>query len=147
MEIGPTTKSPGLNQKESEKLSMLKVSRKLNYGLQLMVALAFNKDNQSIATSKYAEQLEIPLPFLHQIAHALQLNGLIKATPGPKGGLRLGNKGLGPLFFLFALRLAPCGALSSCNFIAPSYASVTVRRCETLLIAPLVEGLSFIITD
>ena len=73
---------------------MLKVSRKLNYGLQLMVALAFNKDNQSIATSKYAEQLEIPLPFLHQIAHALQLNGLIKATPGPKGGLRLGNKGL-----------------------------------------------------
>ena len=48
MEIGPTTKSPGLNQKESEKLSMLKVSRKLNYGLQLMIALAFNKDNQSI---------------------------------------------------------------------------------------------------
>ena len=43
---------------------MLKVSRKLNYGLQLMVALAFNKDNQSIVTSKYAEQLQIPLPFL-----------------------------------------------------------------------------------
>lgn len=78
---------------------MLKVSRKLNYGLQLMVALAFNKDNQSIATSKYAEQLQIPLPFLHQIAHALQLNGLIKATPGPKGGLRLGNEGLDTSLF------------------------------------------------
>lgn len=78
---------------------MLKVSRKLNYGLQLMIALAFNKDNQSIATSKYAEQLQIPLPFLHQIAHALQLNGLIKATPGPKGGLRLGNKGLDTTLF------------------------------------------------
>lgn len=78
---------------------MLKISRKLNYGLQLMVALAFNKDNQSTATSKYAEQLQIPLPFLHQIAHALQLNGLIKATPGPKGGLRLGNKGLDTTLF------------------------------------------------
>ncbi len=78
---------------------MLKISRKLNYGLQLMVALACNKNNQSTATSKYAEQLQIPLPFLHQIAHALQLNGLIKATPGPKGGLRLGNKGLDTTLF------------------------------------------------
>lgn len=73
---------------------MLKVSRKLNYGLQLMIALAGNKTNSAVATSKYAEQLDIPLPFLHQIAHSLQLSGLIKATPGPKGGLRLGAKGL-----------------------------------------------------
>ncbi len=73
---------------------MLKVSRRLNYGLQLMLALASDPENISKSTATISEKLSIPLPFLHQIAHTLQQNGLIKATPGPKGGLRLGSKGL-----------------------------------------------------
>ena len=73
---------------------MLKVSRRLNYGLQLMLALATDTENTSKSTSIISEKLSIPVPFLHQIAHTLQQNGLIKATPGPKGGLRLGSKGL-----------------------------------------------------
>ncbi|NMA12142.1 MAG: Rrf2 family transcriptional regulator [Chloroflexi bacterium] len=72
---------------------MLKVSRRLNYGLQLMLALASEVDGGSKSTALIAEKLNIPLPFLHQIAHTLQQNGLIKATPGPRGGLRLGQKG------------------------------------------------------
>lgn len=72
---------------------MLKVSRRLNYGLQLMLALASDTDSGSKSTAVIAEKLNIPLPFLHQIAHTLQQNGLIKATPGPRGGLRLGLKG------------------------------------------------------
>ncbi len=72
--------------------SMLKVSRRLNYGLQLMIALASDEKNSSKSTAAISEQLAIPLPFLHQIAHTLQQNGLIKATPGPKGGLKLGSK-------------------------------------------------------
>ena len=71
---------------------MLKVSRRLNYGLQLMIALASDEKNNSKSTAAISEQLAIPLPFLHQIAHTLQQNGLIKATPGPKGGLKLGPK-------------------------------------------------------
>ena len=74
---------------------MLKVSRRLNYGLQLMIALASDKENSSKSTAAISEQLAIPLPFLHQIAHTLQQNGLIKATPGPEGGLKLGSKGMG----------------------------------------------------
>ncbi|MHC1771018.1 MAG: Rrf2 family transcriptional regulator [Flexilinea sp.] len=74
---------------------MLKVSRRLNYGLQLMIALASDTENTSKSTAAISEQLAIPLPFLHQIAHTLQQNGLIKATPGPKGGLKLGSKGMG----------------------------------------------------
>lgn len=72
---------------------MLKVSRRLNYGLQLMLSLASEIENGSKSTAVIAEKLNIPLPFLHQIAHTLQQNGLIKATPGPRGGLRLGQKG------------------------------------------------------
>lgn len=70
---------------------MLKVSRRLNYGLQLMIALASETEQASIPTATVSQQLGIPLPFLHQIAHTLMQSGLIKATPGPKGGLHIGR--------------------------------------------------------
>lgn len=68
---------------------MFRISRRLDYGVQLMVALATEEDNRPIPTAALAEKLQIPLPFLHQIAHTLMQAGLIKASPGPRGGLRL----------------------------------------------------------
>jgi len=68
---------------------MFRVSRRLDYGLQLMIALAKDETNRSQATALLSERLHIPLPFLHQIGRALIQGGLIKATPGPHGGLRL----------------------------------------------------------
>lgn len=68
---------------------MFRVSRRLDYGLQLMIALSKDETNRSQATAALAERLHIPLPFLHQIGRALIQGGLIKATPGPHGGLRL----------------------------------------------------------
>lgn len=68
---------------------MFKISRKLDYGIKLMVELARDDNNLPKSTSKIANNLQIPLPFLHQIGHSLMQSGLIKATPGPKGGLRL----------------------------------------------------------
>lgn len=68
---------------------MFRISRRLDYGVQLMVALANEEENRPIPTAALAERLEIPLPFLHQIAHTLMQAGLIKASPGPRGGLRL----------------------------------------------------------
>jgi Rrf2 family protein len=68
---------------------MFRISRRLDYGVQLMVALASEEENRPIPTATLAEKLEIPLPFLHQIAHTLMQAGLIKASPGPRGGLRL----------------------------------------------------------
>ena len=70
---------------------MIKVSRRLNYGLQLMICLAEKPVDELVPTSVVAEELGIPLPFLHQIAHTLMQSGLIKATPGPRGGLHVGN--------------------------------------------------------
>lgn len=68
---------------------MFRISRRLDYGVQLMVALAAEEENRPIPTAALAEKLQIPLPFLHQIAHTLMQAGLIKASPGPRGGLRL----------------------------------------------------------
>ena len=68
---------------------MFRVSRRLDYGVQLMIALAKDETNRSQATALLSERLHIPLPFLHQIGRALIQGGLIKATPGPHGGLRL----------------------------------------------------------
>ena len=68
---------------------MFRVSRRLDYGVQLMIALAQDETNRSQATALLSERLHIPLPFLHQIGRALIQGGLIKATPGPHGGLRL----------------------------------------------------------
>jgi Rrf2 family protein len=68
---------------------MFRISRRLDYGVQLMVALATEENNRPIPTAALAEKLQIPLPFLHQIAHTLMQAGLIKASPGPRGGLRL----------------------------------------------------------
>ncbi len=68
---------------------MLKISRRLDYGIQLMVALAKENGNQPKPTAKLSQSLDIPLPFLHQIGHTLMQSGLIKASPGPRGGLKL----------------------------------------------------------
>ncbi|MDR3578259.1 MAG: Rrf2 family transcriptional regulator [Anaerolineaceae bacterium] len=68
---------------------MFRISRRLDYGLQLMIALAQEPDNHPQSTASLAEKLQMPLPFLHQIAHTLMQAGLIKASPGPRGGLRL----------------------------------------------------------
>jgi Rrf2 family protein len=70
---------------------MFRVSRRLDYGVQLMIALAKDETNRSQATALLSERLHIPLPFLHQIGRALIQGGLIKATPGPHGGLRLSS--------------------------------------------------------
>lgn len=68
---------------------MFRISRRLDYGLQLMVALAADSEERAQSTASLAERLQIPLPFLHQIGHTLMQAGMIKATPGPRGGLRL----------------------------------------------------------
>ncbi|MBE0686246.1 MAG: Rrf2 family transcriptional regulator [Anaerolineaceae bacterium] len=68
---------------------MFRISRKLDYGIQLMVALAKEGEGKPIPTAKLSEMLEIPLPFLHQIGHSLMQAGLIKASPGPRGGIKL----------------------------------------------------------
>jgi Rrf2 family protein len=68
---------------------MFRVSRRVDYGLKLLVALAADQQSGSQATSKLASRLDIPLAFLHQIGRSLIQAGILRSTPGPGGGLRL----------------------------------------------------------
>lgn len=70
---------------------MFKISRRINYGLQMMIYLA-NSDQPKVPTADIAEALNLPLPFLHQIGNTLTRQGLVQAVPGPRGGMRLGKK-------------------------------------------------------
>jgi len=54
-----------------------------------MVALAANNTSKPQSTASLAKCMDMPLPFMHQIAHTLMQSGLIRATPGPRGGLML----------------------------------------------------------
>lgn len=71
---------------------MFHISRRLTYGIQLMAALSSSDAQTPLPTARLSKQLDIPLPFLHQIGHSLMQAGLIKATPGPHGGLRLNQE-------------------------------------------------------
>jgi Rrf2 family protein len=68
---------------------MFRVSRRVDYGLKLLIALAADDNTAAQATSRLAERLEIPLAFLHQIGRSLIQAGILRSSPGPGGGLRL----------------------------------------------------------
>jgi Rrf2 family protein len=68
---------------------MFRVSRRVDYGLRLLIALATEPDLGPQSTASLAEKLDIPLAFLHQIGRSLIQAGILKASPGPGGGLRL----------------------------------------------------------
>ncbi len=68
---------------------MFRVSRRVDYGLRLLIALAAEQEAGSQATSRLADKLDIPLAFLHQIGRSLIQAGILRSSPGPGGGLRL----------------------------------------------------------
>jgi Rrf2 family protein len=68
---------------------MFRVSRRVDYGLKLLIALAADQGSGSQATSRLADRLDIPLAFLHQIGRSLIQAGMVRSSPGPGGGLRL----------------------------------------------------------
>ena len=95
---------------------MFRISRRLDYGLNLMIALAAAPDDTPRPTSLLAKKLNIPLPFLHQIGHSLMQAGLVKASPGPHGGLRINQ---------------PFTTISVLNIIEILEGSVCVNPTET----------------
>lgn len=68
---------------------MFRVSRRVDYGLRLLIALAADQNAGAQATSRLADRLDIPLAFLHQIGRSLIQAGILRSSPGPGGGLRL----------------------------------------------------------
>lgn len=93
---------------------MFRISRKVDYAIHLMASLSEQPMGKLKSTASLSKDLEIPLPYLHQIAHTLMQHGLLQAVPGPTGGLGLKKKSMDISIFdiIFAvegdIKLAPC---------------------------------------
>ncbi len=71
---------------------MLKISKKGDYGLLLMTALAKLGRKEWGSLSSIAEENNLPEKFLEQIAGKLKMTGLIESREGVGGGYKLARK-------------------------------------------------------
>ena len=68
---------------------MLKINRKTDYSVRVMVCLAKQPVGTRLPTQRVQEEMLIPRPFLQRIIANLSKAGLIQTFPGPNGGLEL----------------------------------------------------------
>ena len=65
------------------------INKKIDYGLELMLALAKSDGNKPTPLRQIARQRRLPYAFLAQLALVLKKAGLIKGKEGAKGGYYL----------------------------------------------------------
>ena len=69
---------------------MLKLSKKIDYGLLAMTYIAFHDhEDRVINTKEIAEEYSIPGELLAKVLQRLAKKGLIQSQNGPKGGYQL----------------------------------------------------------
>jgi Rrf2 family transcriptional regulator, cysteine metabolism repressor len=66
---------------------MLKLSKKIDYGLMAISHIAYcGDDNKIVNTKRIAEEYSIPVELLAKILQKMAKGGLITSLNGPKGG-------------------------------------------------------------
>jgi Rrf2 family protein len=65
---------------------MLGLTKKVDYGLELMLALAKGYQRQPLSLREISQQNRLPYNFLAQVAVQLRRAGLIEAKEGSRGG-------------------------------------------------------------
>ena len=68
---------------------VLRVSRKIDYGLRAMIYLASIPADQVVPFREIARQMMVPEDFLAKILKTLVDQGLVRSTRGPHGGYAL----------------------------------------------------------
>lgn len=71
---------------------MFGISKKTDYGLELMIYLAQNFGQGPISLRSIAKKKKLPFKFLEQVVIPLRKAGLIVAKEGKKGGYSLKKK-------------------------------------------------------
>lgn len=61
----------------------------VEWGVHVLLLLAWVGDDQPITTAQLAASHELPRPYLNKQLQALARAGLLSSTPGAKGGFRL----------------------------------------------------------
>jgi Rrf2 family protein len=68
---------------------VLRISRKIDYGLRAMIYLASIPQEAVVPFREIARQMDVPEDFLAKILKTLVDTGLVKSTRGPHGGYAL----------------------------------------------------------
>jgi Rrf2 family protein len=68
---------------------MLEITRQADYALRAVMEVATLEDGERMPTAIIAERQKIPLPFLAKIVSQLSVKGVLEATRGAGGGVRL----------------------------------------------------------
>ena len=68
---------------------MLKLTKKIDYGLMAITYIAWNYENRVVNTKEIAEAYNIPLELLAKILQRMVKGGVITSVSGPKGGYTL----------------------------------------------------------
>lgn len=69
----------------------LELTRRGDYAVRAMLALARWSEGSPLSTHRIAEGMRIPARFLPQVMGDLARAGLVESTPGRNGGYRLGR--------------------------------------------------------
>jgi Rrf2 family protein len=126
--------------------SVLRLSRKADYGLMAVHYIAFHQHDGVVSTKRIAEDLGIPAELLAKILQRLAREKLIASVNGPKGGYVLARNPSqirvsevlraieGPLGLVNCYRTMQCPQLERCNIRRPVLAiqSGIERYLETL---------------
>ena len=68
---------------------VLRISRKIDYGLRAMIYLASIPQESVVPFREIARQMDVPEDFLAKILKTLVDQGLVRSTRGPHGGYAL----------------------------------------------------------
>ena len=68
---------------------MLKLTKKIDYGLMAIAYIAWNHGERVVNTKEIAEAYSIPVELLAKILQRMVKGGLITSLSGPKGGYSL----------------------------------------------------------
>lgn len=71
---------------------MLRLSKKIDYGLLAMTYIAFHENSRIVNTKEIAEEYNIPVELLAKVLQRLAKKGLIVSQNGPKGGYQLAKE-------------------------------------------------------
>lgn len=109
---------------------VLRISRKIDYGLRAMIFLASIPDGAVVPFREIGRRMSVPEDFLAKILKHLVDGGLVRSTRGPRGGYALGRPASeitflevieaveGPIALNVCLDDEGCGREPDCTMVA-----------------------------
>lgn len=105
----------------------MKLSHGIEWGMHCTVLLAQAPDGVCLSGRVLAEQYALPPAYLSKHLHALASAGLLHATPGPRGGFRLGRP---------ADRITALDVVEAIEGSAPPFACQEIRQRGRAAVSP-----------